>query len=47
MYRHSPPDAVVMIWNIQCKSNFVQVGTECTYGQLYVYVQGALEVEHL
>jgi hypothetical protein len=25
----------------------VQVGTECTYSQLYVYVQRALEVEHL
>ena len=47
MYRHSPPNAAVTIWNIKCKSNFVQVGTECTYGQLYVYVQRALEVEHL
>jgi len=47
MYRHSPADAVVTIWNIQCKSNFVQVGTEYTYGQLYVYVQRAVEVEHL
>lgn len=25
----------------------MQVGTEYTYGQLYVYVQRAVEVEHL
>lgn len=40
-YTHSSPFAVVTIRNVQCKSNFAQVGTECTYGRLRMHTQGS------
>jgi hypothetical protein len=39
-YRHSLTYTVVMVQKIHCKSNFVQVGTEYTYGELCMFIQG-------
>jgi len=39
LYRHSLTCAVVMLWKVWCKSNFVHVRIEYAYGQLYVYIQ--------
>jgi hypothetical protein len=47
-YRHSPTYATVTFGEVRRKSNFAQVGIECTYGQLYMYIQrGSVEVQAL
>jgi hypothetical protein len=38
----TPTYAVVLFWTIQQKSNFVQIRTEYTYGELYMYNQRSL-----
>lgn len=39
------PYTVITIWNVKCKSNFVQFGIECTYGQLYVYIYKGVQLK--
>lgn len=40
-YRHAVTYAIVGFQTVQHKSKVVQIRTECTYGQIHVWVQGS------